>query len=58
MQIDMENDPYYISLWIKIFKLYYLNSMFGKTSCVMNAYITDKTGICKVCFIHMVLLGG
>ena len=32
--------------------------MFGKTAWVTNAFITDKTKICKGCFIHMALNRG
>ena len=51
--------------WIIIHTIYLcrkkslpLNSVFDKIACVMNAFITDKTKICKVCFISMALIRG
>lgn len=43
-------------MWIAFLKIVLLNNMFGKTTCAINAYINDQTGIYKVCFIHLVLL--
>lgn len=51
----MDNYSYYILCGLNFFKNVLLNNMFGKTTCAINAYVSDRTRIYKVCFIHLAL---